>query len=180
MCVINLNIFYYNFRNANQSYFDVNVHVFYVLGSYKSLVVSTATIAIKGILDFEFRFRHFRYFQRQLVPTKLNLYAPLICTILVSACFYNYYFSFVHYFSSSENEKNWPLLRWYENVYLCGLILLEIYNLLIHNALGFSVKFPFLPLLLTSVYCAVGIMWSWLLFYYSVLTENGCSKVATG
>jgi alpha-1,3-glucosyltransferase len=87
-------------------------------------------------------------------------------------------FSFVVY-SSSRNKENQPLLRWYENIYLFGLILLEIYNLFIHTAFGLAVKFPFLPLLLTSVYCAVGILWSWLLFYHSVLTEDGYSKVAT-
>ncbi|CAB3998466.1 probable dolichyl pyrophosphate Glc1Man9 c2 alpha-1,3-glucosyltransferase isoform X2 [Paramuricea clavata] len=80
---------------------------------------------------------------------------------------------------SSRNKENQPLLRWYENVYLSGLVVLEIYNLFIHNALGFAMKFPFLPLLLTSVYCAVGILWSWILFYHSVLTEDEYFKVAT-
>lgn len=63
--------------------------------------------------------------------------------------------------------------------YITGLILLEIYNLFIHTALGLAEKFPFLPLLLTSVYCAVGILWSWLLFYYCVLTDDKHLKVAS-
>ncbi len=91
----------------------------------------------------------------------------------------NLSFPCFHDYSSSRNKENQPILRWYENIYLFGLIVLEIYNLFIHTALGLAVKFPFLPLLLTSVYCAVGILWSWLLFYHSVLTEDGYSKVAT-
>ena len=103
---------------------------------------------------------------------------PIKVILMLMYTFFTFW-AFSKVLCSSRNKENQPLLRWYENVYLCGLILLEIYKLFIHNALGFAVKFPFLPLLLTSVYCAFGIMWSWLLFYHSVLTESGYSKVAT-
>ncbi|XP_028405571.1 probable dolichyl pyrophosphate Glc1Man9GlcNAc2 alpha-1,3-glucosyltransferase isoform X2 [Dendronephthya gigantea] len=108
-------------------------------------------------------------FQRPETPIKVIL--MLLYTSLT-------FWAVTKVFCSSGNKPNQHVLRWYENIYLFGLIPLEIYNLLIHSALGFDLTLPFLPLLLTSVYCSVGILWSWLLFYYSVLTEGDHDKVS--
>jgi hypothetical protein len=45
-------------------------------------------------------------------------------------------------------------------VYLAGLVLLELYCTLGHKLL-LGDRLPFVPLMLTSVYCAVGITWVW-------------------
>lgn len=45
-------------------------------------------------------------------------------------------------------------------VYLAGLVLLELYCTLGHKVL-LGDRLPFVPLMLTSVYCAVGITWVW-------------------
>ncbi|XP_031550038.1 probable dolichyl pyrophosphate Glc1Man9GlcNAc2 alpha-1,3-glucosyltransferase isoform X2 [Actinia tenebrosa] len=58
-----------------------------------------------------------------------------------------------------------PLVAPYEAMYLSGLAVLEFYNSIVHHLTPMGSALPFLPLLFTSVYCAVGVVWSWLLFY---------------
>ena len=52
-----------------------------------------------------------------------------------------------------------------EKIYLFGLFFLQIYNAFLHSIFNLSDKLPFLPLLLTSVYCSVGVLYAWLKFY---------------
>ena len=47
-------------------------------------------------------------------------------------------------------------LRWYERTYLIGFIVLDLYVSALHQALLGS-RLPFVPLALTSLYCAVGV-----------------------
>ena len=54
-------------------------------------------------------------------------------------------------------------------LFVCVLVLIQFYCLCVHGSFGFLSRLEFLPLLLTSVSCAVGIVWSWLLFYQCVL-----------
>ena len=42
-----------------------------------------------------------------------------------------------------------------------GLLPLEIYCQGVHRLLGLDRLLPFLPLMLTSVYCAVGVTYVW-------------------
>lgn len=60
---------------------------------------------------------------------------------------------------------NKNLLKNYEVIYLFGLLGLFTYENFFHYLLSFNVIFPFLPLMLTSVYCAVGVFYFWLLYY---------------
>ena len=48
-----------------------------------------------------------------------------------------------------------------ERIYLGGLVVIEIYGQCFHPFL-FGSSLPFLPLMLTSVYCAVGMVYFWL------------------
>ncbi|KAG0587534.1 hypothetical protein KC19_2G171900 [Ceratodon purpureus] len=48
-----------------------------------------------------------------------------------------------------------------ERFYLGGLVVVEIYGLCVHP-FWFGSSLPFLPLMLTSVYCAVGMVYFWL------------------
>lgn len=60
--------------------------------------------------------------------------------------------------SSMHQCCSWlPLLY---RVYLAGCVVLELYCSLGHRAL-LSDRLPFVPLMLTSVYCAVGFTWTW-------------------
>ena len=49
------------------------------------------------------------------------------------------------------------------------LLLIQFYCLFVHGLFGFMSRLEFLPLLLTSVGCAVGVVWSWLAFYHQVV-----------
>lgn len=60
-----------------------------------------------------------------------------------------------------EEEIQVHLLRKREFAYIVGLLLLEIYGQLFHS-LVFKERLPFLPLMLTSVYCALGILYAWI------------------
>ncbi|KAF7237898.1 putative dolichyl pyrophosphate Glc1Man9GlcNAc2 alpha-1,3-glucosyltransferase [Varanus komodoensis] len=75
----------------------------------------------------------------------------------------------VYSFSSLKAifRKEGPLLTWLETTYLMGLIPLEIFCEIVFPFVAWLQKFPFLPLLLTSVYCALGIMYAWVKLYIS-------------
>ena len=72
-----------------------------------------------------------------------------------------------------------PLLNMVESLYLWGLVPLELYCNLGHHLLGLGDKLPFLPLLLTSIYCAVGIVYSWVKFYVTTLQDNVIGAIKT-
>jgi len=65
-----------------------------------------------------------------------------------------------------------PIVEWYEAWYLYGLVFLEFYCGVIHPFTVLAVKLPFLPLMLTSVYCAVGMIWAWIVFYVDTLKTS--------
>lgn len=52
------------------------------------------------------------------------------------------------------------LLPWPQLLYLCGLPLLQLYCDVVHP-LMLAERLPFLPLLLTSLYCSMGVLWVW-------------------
>jgi len=63
-----------------------------------------------------------------------------------------------------------------ESLYLAGLLPLEVFTGLLHPVLGLSRSLPFLPLLLTSLYCAVGVTYCWLKFYWIFLFQDLTAK----
>ena len=66
---------------------------------------------------------------------------------------------------------NVPLCNTLESSYLYGLFFIFIYQEIIHKILGLQDKLPFLPLMIISVYCALGMFLSWLKFYQQTLTN---------
>lgn len=71
------------------------------------------------------------------------------------------------------NQHNKPLLRLYEWLYISPLPFVTIYETVLHKLL-LGDRLPFLPLAFTSVYCAIGIMYSWVLYYYMYFQDNIC------
>jgi len=64
-----------------------------------------------------------------------------------------------------------PLLSIPETVFIMGLLPLELYCQGLHRLFGLDRKLPFLPLMLTSVYCAVGVSYVWLKAHYLMWTS---------
>ncbi|KAJ9575770.1 hypothetical protein L9F63_007416, partial [Diploptera punctata] len=73
-------------------------------------------------------------------------------------------------FDIKKNSLCLPLLNIVESIYLIGLIPLFIFENIIHPWLGLDKRLPFLPLMLTSVYCSLGVMYFWLKYYWHFLT----------
>ncbi|XP_077723325.1 dolichyl pyrophosphate Glc1Man9GlcNAc2 alpha-1,3-glucosyltransferase isoform X8 [Canis aureus] len=73
-------------------------------------------------------------------------------------------------------RKEKTLFNWMETFYLLGLAPLEIFCEFVFPFTSWKLKYPFIPLLLTSVYCAVGITYAWFRLYVSVLTDPPVSK----
>lgn len=71
-----------------------------------------------------------------------------------------------------------PMLRHSESLYIYGLIVLCVYENGLHVVWGLDKTLPFLPLMLTSVYCSIGVIYFWLSYYYYFLTFN-VSRVPT-
>ncbi|KAK3747080.1 hypothetical protein RRG08_046467 [Elysia crispata] len=83
------------------------------------------------------------------------------------------------FLAQSLDTLRLPLLSLVESAYLWGLAALGIFNSGLPLRLFGSdlfTRLPFLPLLLTSVYCAVGVVYCWLQFYRLFLCEKFCPK----
>ncbi|XP_078044130.1 ALG6/ALG8 family glucosyltransferase xit isoform X2 [Augochlora pura] len=63
------------------------------------------------------------------------------------------------------------LLRYHEIIYVVSLPFLTVYDTVLHKLI-FHNKLPFLPQAITSIYCAIGICYSWLLYYHVFLRYN--------
>ncbi|XP_077723321.1 dolichyl pyrophosphate Glc1Man9GlcNAc2 alpha-1,3-glucosyltransferase isoform X4 [Canis aureus] len=128
-------------------------------------------------------------FQHTVLPSVTPL-ATLICTlmaILPSVCGKSR--RCFNFSDSDHNRTLFPLpsalhctrkektlFNWMETFYLLGLAPLEIFCEFVFPFTSWKLKYPFIPLLLTSVYCAVGITYAWFRLYVSVLTDPPVSK----
>ncbi|XP_064637467.1 probable dolichyl pyrophosphate Glc1Man9GlcNAc2 alpha-1,3-glucosyltransferase [Lineus longissimus] len=65
-----------------------------------------------------------------------------------------------------------PLLSCIESLYILGLIPVYINCNIVYSLLGLAEKLPFLPLMITSVYCSIGVIYSWLKLYWIVLNSG--------
>ncbi|XP_077983602.1 dolichyl pyrophosphate Glc1Man9GlcNAc2 alpha-1,3-glucosyltransferase-like [Glandiceps talaboti] len=101
-------------------------------------------------------------------PTKVCL--MLMYTVLSFSCLGK-----LHSTTKREGEQDTkgenkvssasPILPLPETLYLLGLIPLYAFCNILLPLFSFTSKYEFLPLMLTSFYCAVGVSWSWLKFY---------------
>lgn len=73
-----------------------------------------------------------------------------------------------------------------ERLYLYGFIFISLFENIIHPWLNLDRRFPFIPLMATSVYCALGVLYFWIVYQKHFLTQTpflvskvGVSKVKT-
>lgn len=78
-----------------------------------------------------------------------------------------------HLWPSMHRKHILPL---HELIYNFGLIALLFYEFILQYVLNFDKKLPFLPLLLTSVYCSIGIVYFWLKYYAEFLFDANSNK----
>jgi alpha-1,3-glucosyltransferase len=64
------------------------------------------------------------------------------------------------------------ILKFHEKFYLYFIVLLPLYEHLIQYPLELHVKMPFMPLMLTSVYCAIGMSYFWIKFYIEFMFDK--------
>ncbi|KAF7414955.1 hypothetical protein HZH68_003444 [Vespula germanica] len=87
----------------------------------------------------------------------------------------------LHIFSTNlilQYQFKKPLLYLHEFLYIRVLPLIAVYESVLHKHF-FSDNLPFLPLALISIYCAIGIIYSWFLSYYYLLCDNDNKKRTT-
>ncbi|KAM9036253.1 dolichyl pyrophosphate Glc1Man9GlcNAc2 alpha-1,3-glucosyltransferase isoform 4-T4 [Sarcophilus harrisii] len=83
----------------------------------------------------------------------------------------------VYSFSSLKTLfRKEKLLNWIETIYLIGLGPLEICCELVFPFTPWKLKYPFVPLFLTSVYCAAGITYAWFRLSISMLPGPAVGK----
>jgi alpha-1,3-glucosyltransferase len=66
----------------------------------------------------------------------------------------------------------WVLLESFENAYLYGFALLQVFVTLFPLLTGKNPDTEFLPLMATSVYCAVGLIWSFIRLSTLYITQQ--------
>lgn len=72
--------------------------------------------------------------------------------------------------SSAAARKEEFTVNWVVKSYLIGIIVVEIGGQFLHP-LFFGDKLPFVPLMLISIYCAIGIMYSWIWQLKSIVSS---------
>uniref|UniRef100_A0A336MBL2 Alpha-1,3-glucosyltransferase n=1 Tax=Culicoides sonorensis TaxID=179676 RepID=A0A336MBL2_CULSO len=101
-------------------------------------------------------------FKPNLLFIKIGLYSAYTALTVIA-------------FNKLYHRRN--LLKNHEIIYLYGLLGLFVYENFLHYILNFNIIFPFLPLMLTSVYCAIGVLYFWVVYYSNFLMiESGLKQ----
>lgn len=81
----------------------------------------------------------------------------------------------VLFYITSEKSRFTTNLNVYEIIYLYGFLAIFFYEEYLQYILGFDRRLPFLPLLIVSVYCSLGVTYFWLSYYCAFLLDGGNS-----
>lgn len=73
-------------------------------------------------------------------------------------------------------SRNLPI---HEVLYTVGFIGIIFYEHVLQYLLKFDKRLPFLPLMLTSVYCSIGIIYFWLKYYVKFLFASNDTSATT-
>lgn len=69
-----------------------------------------------------------------------------------------------------------PLLSVAESLYVFSLSGLLLFDYILYPSLGLASTLPFLPLMLTSVHCAVGVLYCWLRYYWHFVNMDETNR----
>ncbi|KAL7046021.1 hypothetical protein ACKWTF_002445 [Chironomus riparius] len=94
-------------------------------------------------------------YSKELIILKLSLFVLYIMI--------NYYIL---------KQNSYPKLLVIEKIYCFGLFLLPIYEFILQYLLKFDHKLPFMPLMLTSVYCGIGMFYFWVKYYFEYMLSR--------
>lgn len=105
-----------------------------------------------------------------LFPLVLTLpeWLPKVCLLSLYVMFT---FVFLKRFYVKENVLG-EILSTLECLYLSGIVLIESYCVFGHKLLGLHETLPFLPLMLISCYCSIGVLYCWLMFYHHCVKSS--------
>lgn len=138
----------------------------------KAVLLITVPLAILALRDY-------RYARLFIIFSTIGHFSlfPLFFTAFESPIKYlvvGVYEGFTIYGLSNIFKINgvFPFLRLHEAALLLFLLPMEIYCSGLHFYMGFNAKAPFLPLMVTSVYCAIGVVYCWLLFAWYFLCDE--------
>ncbi|XP_066444351.1 dolichyl pyrophosphate Glc1Man9GlcNAc2 alpha-1,3-glucosyltransferase [Eleutherodactylus coqui] len=125
-------------------------------------ILPLSVLAVSGVKDAGIYFilttaGHFSLFPLLFTPEELPI------KILLMAIFTVFSFHSLTVLFRKEGR----LLNGMEALYVCGLIPMELLCEIIYPLTSWQQRLPFIPLLLTSVYCALGIAYSWIRLYIS-------------
>lgn len=140
---------------ADVIYFKFN---FFSLLATSNIDDARATIFISAVGHFSL---FPLLFNQELLLIKLSMY--LIYTIASYVCIRSIF------------KTN--ILKTYEIVYLTGLAFILFYEHVLQYILKYDQKLPFLPLMLTSVYCSIGVSFFWLKYYVNYLRSPNLERI---
>jgi len=102
---------------------------------------------------------HFSLFPLIFTPAE----APIKIVYFVGFTAASYRFLDSNLVPSSSSTK--PLLNLIEKLYVVGMAVVQSYVGIGHSLLGLNEVLPFLPLMVMSCYCAIGVLYVWIKFY---------------
>lgn len=113
-----------------------------------------------------------------LYPSNLLLIKVLLLTLHSAYAFH----SLSKIYPLAVCKYSFPMLSVPESLLVLGLVPLFFYENVIHKLCGFDNRWPFLPLMMTSVYCSIGVIYCWIKYYCyflkSVKTNNNNNNSA--
>lgn len=105
-------------------------------------------------------------FPHNLLWIKTGLYLLYLAIVVYSA-------------HTLHRLKSWrDYLMAHELIYAFGFVGLFLFEQVLQFALKLDQRLPFLPLLLTSIYCSIGITYFWLKYYLRFLLANHANATA--
>ncbi|XP_071950399.1 dolichyl pyrophosphate Glc1Man9GlcNAc2 alpha-1,3-glucosyltransferase-like [Antedon mediterranea] len=139
------------------------------------ITIPLSLLAVEGYRDaqvflFLSTIGHYSLFPLIFKPAE----APIkVCLLLISTFSSLIVLSGIYKDPKTYRLPHIAFLSPLESIYILGLLPLYFYCNLVHYLLGLGEKLAFFPLMLTSVYCAAGVSWAWLKFYYNSLKREG-------